>query len=359
MKVLFEVFEKLAKDKWSGEVQVSSSQGNAFVVLRKGEFVYAYRPFDRSIERFQKIDWIDIPAEARIEKSKTWEDVIRILLLANETRRERLIQYLKTERFELFFRIFFWTNVELFPRNFDVDDETPELSFYTPKSMIKLLSEARMRLEEWPKIQKRISSSKRIFVSRLAVGKQTGTHKKPDVIDQALLDFDPKLENADALSLFSEGDQQILSLCDGRHSVQDIVRQSADGEYLVLRRLIELWDKDLIAPKELADDAGLHFYSKPRKMSPWRESFQIFVLMLGLAALFSSFHPWSATRHWNDAQLSPLRSALEVYRAREGVYPSRLQSLADEAWIQSRFWDEVEYELISPRAYFLRLRERP
>lgn len=353
MKVLFEVFQKLAEERWTGEVQVSASQGNAFVVIYEGQFLYSYRPFDRAVERFQKIEWMRLPEDVRMEKCNSWEDVLKLLMRANQNHSDKLVRYLKTDRLELFFRIFFWTNVEIFPRAFSFDPNlSPELNFYGPKELSKILKEAKHRLEEWPKIQRRIGSSKRLFISRIPT-RNTGAQKRPDSIDKALKAFDPKLAVLDEVGPYSEEQMQILQLCDGRNSVQDIIRQSPDGEFLILRRLIELWDRELIVPKE-GESALDPLGTRPRFF--WFESFQLLCMILVISSLFAFNFPWDYSLQRNNAQLEKLQSALELFRAQQGVYPTSVEEIKRAGFVSSNAWSQIEYRLTSPKSYELKYR---
>ncbi len=186
MSSLLEVLKQFESEKWSGEITVTSSQGNCELLIYQGALLWAHRPLDRAIERISKFNWIQLPPEASLRGVRTWEDFVRLLLHSNHDSYQQLVRFLKTDRFEIFFRMFFWSNVEMTPRPFAVSPpDQAELGFYAPRGLNTLLKEARRRIDEWPKIQKQIGSSKRIFVCTVEIPAENNAPL--DAIDEAFI----------------------------------------------------------------------------------------------------------------------------------------------------------------------------
>gem|GEM_PF-4110825 len=356
MKDLLDFFNKLEQDQWSGEVQVTASEGHAFIIIYRGKFLYAYRPFDRALERIENLGWAQIPPQEAVQSLNTWDVFLNTILNLNQENYDRLIRYFKTDRFELFFRIFFWTNIELFPRNFDIElTQHPEFNIYSPKDLKKLVREAQTRTKEWPKIQNRIGSSKRIFISNVPLAESSARAVfNRDAIDKAILEFEEQSgakTTSQEVGIYSEEQLDLLRLCDGRNSVQDIIRLSPDGEFLVLRRLIELWDRGLIIPK---DD-----YSKveAKTSDKGSHSFRSLSLLTAvMAGLFYLIHFSSVSQPKQSYVPSYLTQALELYRNVEGRYPVTLSELQQIGVLKNEDLNLYDYELINLKLYSLHLK---
>jgi hypothetical protein len=351
MSELADYFLKLEKDAWSGEVQVTASEGNAFIVLEFGRLAYAYRPLDRAAERLSRIKEFKLPPENVTTSARSWEEFLKYLFSINLQSMEPLTHFLKTDRLELFFRIFFWTNVELraTPLSMDIAS-SPTLSFYSKRDLSKLIQEAETRLQEWPLIQKKIGSSRRIFVSRVARSEtRQGKGLNRDAIDSAITQF----EGAGLVSgpqPFTEDQMDLLNLCNGSNSVQEIVRLSIDGEFLTLRRLIDLWDRGLIAPKE---EEGLLQVGDIPLLSGWHD-WKASILVISIFAI-TIFGFKAGVLPERSAQVTrPLLTAIELYRAEKGRYPVSLEELTRAGLIQGLDPLRYDYQLINLSEYQIR-----
>lgn len=354
MSELGDYFLKLEQEKWSGEVQVSSSEGNAFVILDRGQFIYAHRPIDRAVDRLSKLKSLKLPPAEIISSSHTWEDFVKHLLSLNIQDADKLTQFLKSDRLELFFRMFFWRNVELTARAFDVNSSSsPTLSFYSKRELQKLVNEALSRIEEWPLIQKRIGSGRRIFVSRVARS-DPRAHRwsARDAIDSAISEFEGGTQSS-PLKDFSESQSDILNLCNGANSVQEIVRLSADGEFLTLRRMIDLWDKGLIAPKE---EEGSASTQDIKILRSWNDA-KATLVSISLLCLTLFFFKFAVLPRAAPQVSAELLSALEIYRAEKGRYPVSLQELQATGLFSSQKTAILEYQLIHLTQYQIRVKK--
>lgn len=349
MNSLYDFFTKVEHSRWSGEVQVMASEGKATVIIQEGQFLYAYRPFDRALERLQKWEDFNTPPEEVLESCRSWEDFVKAINLANSKNLDTLVKHLKTERLELFFRIFFWSNIELLPNSADIKlENSPELSFYTPKRLSNLLQEAQTREEEWPRIQERIKSSKRVFMSTIPLSETSETGSSRDPIDEALAGAE--LEDPPNYSL---EEMEIIRLCNGRNRIQDIVHQSIDGEFLVLRRIIDLWDRGVILPKD--EEASVK-HTTDQRPALSRHDFKVaFLSLLFLGAIYAFYATQSPPTPTQQAGIYELNEALEVYWAENARYPATLGELESLGTLSSFELIETRYRysLINNRRYRL------
>ncbi len=361
MKVLIDFFSKLEKESWSGEVDVTSSQGHATIVIKEGQFLMAHRPLDRIIERFEKIPWMKMPPRERLQHFKSWEGLLSEVIASNQESYLRMIQHVKLDRLELFYRIFFWTNVEMTPRAYDVQMPDPTTyGFLSLKRISNLLKEAKRRLEEWPKIQEKIGSSRRIFISQVQLPPQS--LKEMDEIDRSIEEFKDKTTSGLSLrSLpYTLEQMEILKLCDGRNSVQDIIRASVDGEFLTLRRMVDLWRSGAIRPKddEIADTAFKVSWPMFRfRDFIWATS--IAGIAFSLALLTKNSVPQTVDRP-HAWEVTQMHQALNLYRKSHGSYPLSLTEVAKSKVVTSPMrWDVFRYALIQPQIYELREKSGP
>jgi hypothetical protein len=343
------LLSKLESEKWSGEVEVTSTEGSAVILIHQGYFLWAHRSLDRSIERFSRIGWIELPPDGVLKSSRTWEELVRALVRSNQAEYHRLVRYLKTERLEIFYRIFFWSNVEIKTRSFLFELPDPvEFGFYTRKRIANQIKEAEKRIQEWPRFQKLIGSSKRIFLRQIEV--PTSEEKSADAIDQALGE-DEVSEVLLGGQSYTPEEMELIRLCDGTHNVQDLIRISSFGEFLTIRRVIHLWDLGAIAPK----DEEATVYRRAKSKSVWSLKaalFAAFFLALITSACFVGVRlQMKATPLF--APPTALQQRLEIFRRHEGRYPLNLQELSVEHPLDSVYLNQFQYKLLHPLHYEL------
>lgn len=358
MSTMFQFYERLEKENWSGEVEVTSSQGNAIILIREGKLLYAHRPLQRAIERFEAIHWIQLPPPEALGGTKTWEEFIVRLTKVNQDKYQRLSRYLKTDRLELFFRTFFWENIELFPRPYEVPPLDPlHFSFYTPRNLSKLIKESQHRIAEWPLIQKKVGSSKRVFITLISLPSTTPTEKpaEVDAVDEALIDFGGEFpDNFEESRLPYPPEQiELIKLCDGRNTVEDVIRLSQDGEYLTLRRLIDLWENGVIYPRDLQDQV---FNKKTPQLFKWSQIPNLIFLSGVMGLLFAGFSYLSPPPSGSAVVSQSVVQSIEIYRHQNGRYPITLLELVKEGRITPQSFQQHDYKLVNPFEYELRIK---
>lgn len=349
MQNLSSYFRELEEKSFSGEVEVSSSQGNAIFTFHQGRLILAHRPLGRSLERWQKIPWLKAPALEILTMVKTWEELVSRLLDQNPHQYSRVVQMLKTERSEVFFRAFFWSNIDVNARAYEVAMLDPvRFAFYAPKSLGSLLTEVKKRLKEWPNLQNRIGSSKQVFVSQVSITREIPAM---DAIDESLLRFEQEQGQGTELFVkdvpYSVAEMEVISLCNGQNTVQDIVRLSTDGEFLTVRRLVNLWDRNLVRPKDQEDSVSFRHHIPTPHMTLAQSllySTWALVMILWLVAV----KPPSPQFPLN---LQPTQSAIEIHRMVHGRYPLTLGEVGQTD-------AGMEYSLIHSQEYLLKRVDR-
>lgn len=343
MKKIFRFFEELAEQKWSGFIEARASEGLAYICLRKGRFLYAYRPLDRSIERLEKISSMKLPPLNAISPNEGWSDFIEICLKLNPDQTQKLMRYFEIDRFEVFFRIFFWTNLELVPQAQEPNEsEDSEISYFHPTKIESLLKEAQHRDQEWQSIQRRIESSKRIFVLNSKISNEQ--FAAPDIIDLAL-----QSDSSEAsFSPEEEMERDLLQLCNGKNSVEDLIRNSYQGEFLVLRQLVDLWNRGLIEPIDQRARSG---QSSLRPAKYFRDALIVSSVLIVFGAilnLVTLYHPLHRKFYQIPNELS---QTLELYRAEFDRYPTQLRELNEAKYFFIPMGQSWPYQWESPTRY--------
>lgn len=342
MSSVFDLFDTLNDEKFSGEVEVTASQGHAIILMKDGKFVWAHRTLDRAFERFQKVSWLQMPSSAEIGNTKTWRDFVIALLEANPDNYNRLIRLLKMDRFEVFYRLFFWSNLEMIQRSVDVESllSPPQLSFYSIREFDPLVAEARKRVTDWPEMKTRMGSSRRIFMSQvepssLKVEFETSDEPSPSINMNTDLPQVP----------FTSEEIEVLRHCDGRNTVQDLVRTLPDGEFLIVKRLLDLWKKGAVRPKD-DEESVVSIHARSNDIGP-RDliacgslAFLVSLFFYLMAQLFPPTPP--------SAVHPEISQALTIYRRTEGHYPANLSEIPRRIYFYRTSLKNFDYFLNDP-----------
>lgn len=344
MKKLFNFFEELAEQKWSGLIEARATEGLAYICLRNGRFLYAYRPIDRSIERLEKLSSITLPPLNAISSHHEWIAFIEICLKLNPNETQRLMRYFEVDRFEVFFRIFFWTNLELVPQaQKSNESEDSKISYFHSTKIESLLKEARQRDREWHSIQERIGSSKRIFV--LSSKNSNDQVAAPDIIDLAL----QSKSDETSFSPEEEMESELLRLCNGKNTVEDLIRSSYQGEFLVLRQLVELWDRGLIQPLDQRARKEERSLRPMRYLHDAMIALSVLIVFGAMLHLFSIYNPlYREASHQIPSELS---QTLELYRSEFGQYPTQLREFNETRNFFLLRGQSFPYQWESPSRY--------
>jgi hypothetical protein len=342
---VFDLFERLRRESFSGEVEVTSSQGHAIILLKEGKFVWAHRTIDRAFERFQKVSWLQMPSAAQVASGRSWGDFVVALLEANPDSYNRIVRLLKMDRLEVFFRIFFWSNLEMIQRTVDVHTllVPPELSFYSVREFEPLLIEARKRVADWPDMKIRMGSSRRIFMSQVEPSSLKIDYDAA-VDEPSIAPASP--DNGQLPQVpFSSEEIEMLRHCDGRNTVQDLVRTLPEGEFLIVRRLLDLWRKGAVRPKD-DEESVVSIHARADDISP-RDiigaSAVAFLVSLGflLAGHIFIAPPPAAVPH-------EIQQALVIYRRTEGHYPATLTEIPSRVFLTRNTLKKFDYTLADP-----------
>jgi hypothetical protein len=148
---------------------------------------------------------------------------------------------------------------------------------------------------------------------------------------------------------YSPEEIELLRLCDGTTNVQEMIRKSLDGEYLVLRRLMNLWTKGAIRPKDeerLEKEEGVHRLSLGGL--DWLNGIWVIIWVAALGIILSVLEGLSP-----PVMIVPttLTQAVEVFRHKQGHYPLSLEELASEPALHGLPIRQYDYTLVRSDEY--------
>ena len=280
-----------------------------------------------------------------LEKQRnSYEYLGQILVREGLINRENLERAILAQIYETFYDILQWRKgtYRFIPQKVTVDHGlSPMLSLQS------ILLDVLRMIDEWPDIEKTISSFSVVF--RPAAEKIPG-----DLDDEELL---------------------VYNLVDGTNTVREIVDQSLMGRFTACKVLAGLFDRGCIAPAS----AGPSRKKAPRGPS-YRQAVRA-ASCLGLAAVLAALlflptgfpgtalpllDPAAQGRQYFDGFLTTsisrkLETALEMYRFQKGTYPGDVAELAaagilDGDDVQSCADRSISYSL-QGRSYTITVRD--
>ncbi len=340
MKQILDFFEQARRDLWSGRVILISTQGSASIEVSEGQVIYAHRAIDRSLQRWKRYPWLNVQMPDSWMPG-SWPELMLELLKTNPDQQLRLQKLFLVDRREVFLRCFFWSNIEIRKQDDRVFLPDPDqLPFYTPMELGELIEEAKRRLQAWPALKSQMGSSKRVFVSSIQ------NSNLPDLIEESL--SEAKVQGNPLP--FSVDELELLRLCDGHHSVLDLVQMLPYGEYLTIEMILSLQERGALRSKERLAEEGSVVHTLALSVNDVLNAvvttLSALVLTIGLHFVFSQ-------KITAPCDSRAVQQALEIYRSRFQYYPLTLNELPKSLAIPA---DLFSYSLMNPVTYELSCR---
>ncbi len=259
---------------------------------------------------------------------------------------------------QIIYRLFRWTEGDY---NFKQQDSVDyDREHFTPIKVETILMEGMRMLDEWPIIEKRISSKEMVFIKKkidvelfTAEIPKTKTEENKKTADSAddLSSIFADIENeaaveASAIKLNPE-EEKVYELVDGVNTVRDIIEKSRINEFDTCKALFDMMERDLIEEYreeeivEEKEDAS-KLAKKGKSLSAISGIIVFVIALIAMASLVTSWNnPFSfyktASRYMpvaEDIKLSISRNrlekinfALQVYFFNFRKYPSDLSYL--------------------------------
>jgi hypothetical protein len=293
-------------------------------------------------------------------QSSTLQRLGHILIKSAVITEEQLADSLRAQALQIVYRLFRWRegnySVQLV-ENLDYDER-----HFTPISAETILMEGARMIDEWPIIERKITSSEMVF-QKTEAALQTDHNVEP--IDQNEIDFDFGFDDdevaevaaitpkSDELSLSSD-DLEILLLVDGVSTVEELNDRTSLSDFDTYRVLADLLTRNLIAEVrvDVAEVATSQQSQVGQTASRW-----LLNLILASAALISlvtlQSNPWSPWKVTGEdltseelrgyaahAELERLEQAVKVFYLDTGGFPETLAALAESGYLDAA--DQVD-----------------
>lgn len=282
---------------------------------------------------------------------------------------------------ETVYKLFHWKSgtYEFAPGAVEWDAET-----VTPLRAESVLMEGFRRVDEWPMIRRRITSTAMTF-ERLRPIEGTTSDGGDDEVDAAFDAFGDgppkkaKKREEETFGSVGANERRVYELAEPGRTVERIVDLSRLGEFETCKALANLANAGLLkalAPSRRASAAvGAYATGWPARL---RAGAARVLATAAIAAVLAGIAIWVDERGlaWGEArgttvrdngakrylaryQLARLEGALEIYRLERGAYPERLRELVDAGIAAPRDlrwpWSQEYHYRRSPEGRFVLL----
>jgi hypothetical protein len=286
--------------------------------------------------------------EKAIETQKqTLQRLGHVLVQMGFITQQELRRSLQTQMKETVYRLFRWKEGSY---HFSAEPVAFDKDMYQPLAAEFLLMEGVRMIDEWPIIEKRITSFDMVFAKvpgrEPAAGKssEAGGEEWDDIM--SIVDEGSGEERdrpSSGGSKLSSQEQAIYQVVDGEKTVQDIIDVGKIGEFETCKVLYSFLSVGLIREVQEAMPAA------PVKSGPRRAFLplvDVAVVALAAAAVLAAllFNPWSyfslnysvqlsreeIGRLKDDVKVERLRHALDVFYLEKQAYPLALEKLSED-----------------------------
>jgi hypothetical protein len=357
---LAEIFQLIGLQKKTGVLTVKGGDESQVVTVsfEKGMVAFAdeYQRGEKErlgslLLRADLISAEDLERAVQTQK-ETLQRLGHVLVQMNFISQKNLSQALQSQVKETVYRLFRLKEGSFL---FSTESIAYDKDMYKPIAAEFLLMEGVRMIDEWPIIERKITSSQMVFQKTKAA---LQAYHSVESIDQNDIEFDFSFDadmNAEAsaaspqneeLSLSSD-DLEILQLVDGVSTVERLNDRTILSDFDTYRVLADLLTRNLIdevqvnVPKAVASKRS----HAGRTASRW-----LLNLILACTAVISlgtlQDNPWTPWRMGGEvaaseelrgysthARLERLEQAITVYFLDAGLFPENLSSLAESGYI--------------------------
>ncbi len=360
---LAEIFQLIGLQKKTGVLTVRGGTGGQVVTVSfdKGMLTFADEHQRSETERLgsillrsQLVTREDLSRAVATQK-ETLQKLGHVLIRMGFITRQELQQSLQTQVRETVYRLFRWKEGSY---HFSPEPISYDKEMYQPISAEFLLMEGVRMIDEWPIIEKKITSFDLIFEK--VPGKTPAGRKAPaavaggedwddlmSIVDEGEGDAGGGKPGAGGKSGLSAREQAIYGLVDGERSVQDLIDVGKSGEFETCKILYGFLSVGLIRQVQEAVPQRPARGSRDRRQLPLTGV----VVVTGFAALLFAallFNPWSffamsyhaQQSRWevgalrDDLKIERLRHALQVFFLEKQTYPYALEKLVEDGLLR-------------------------
>jgi hypothetical protein len=382
-----EILQLIGQQAKSGVLHLESRDDLIHIAISDGSVVRAESSGRKARERLGtmfvragllKPEELEYALEGQKRTLRRLGDVLVSMQLVS---RDDLREMTALQTTETIYRLFHWKSgtYEFEPGDVEWDRET-----VTPLRAESVLMEGFRRVDEWPLIRRKITSTAMTFERLRALEPERSAESREPDDDAGLEAFDEpgeKRERKGEFASLGRNERRCHALAEPGRTVERIVDLSRLGEFETCKALLALVNLGYLKPLPPANRAAaaVGAYAQDWQARIRRGVARVFATV-AVAAALAGIAYWadgrglalgaeggaalrdnSAQRFLARYQLERLRGALEVYRLERGEYPDALDRLVEEGlasprdlrypWSQRyhyRRWPEGRFVLLPP-----------
>jgi hypothetical protein len=342
---LADIFQLIGIQRKTGILTLKNSQETVSVTFHHGMVVGADSVPKKLEDRIGKVlvktglITQDKLKEALDLQQKTLQKIGFILVDQNYISRDQLKEALQIQVTQMIYRLFRWTNGEYyFDQKARVDPEAAES--IPPVSAESILMEGIHMIDEWPVIEKRISSTNLVFKPMIPAE------------DLELNDQDGEERPVSDKIRLSREEYAVYLLVNGQSTVAEVVEGSKLGEFHTCKAIYDLLERKIIEPAAANARASLQPTISIRAQKegidlvrfafPLLAAVVLVAVILGirdplkvpLSSFFEAKDEADLKARLNDTRLNQLDSSIMMYFYVHGSLPGRLEELVESNYLR-------------------------
>jgi hypothetical protein len=362
-----EILQLIGQQAKSGVLHLESRDDDIHIAISDGSVVRAESAGRKTRERLgAMLVRADVITREELEyaldvQKRTLKRLGDVLVELSLVSKEALREMTALQTTETIYRLFHWKSGTY---EFEAGDVEWDADGVTPLRAESVLMEGFRRVDEWPLVRRRVSSTAMTFVRVKALEPErreraAARGRKADDVDAAFDGFDagePEPRRGEFASL-GANERRVYALAEPERTVEKIVDLSRLGEFETCKALANLVNLGVLEANAPASRAAAAVGAYAQDWHARVKAGVARVLAtIAIAAALAGIAYWvdekglawgephggatlrdnSAQRFLARYQLERLRGALEVYRLERGEYPDRLGALVDAELVSSR-----------------------
>ena len=270
----------------------------------------------------------------------------KILIEQKSISAEELHEALRVQVTQIVHHLFRWKDGEYHFSQEETIDYDRE--YFTPIAAENILMEGARMIDEWPIIERRITTFQMILKRKAGSGPGD---RGPISVYETDIDFglieDPDSKGDDERVRLSKEEAAIYRLVDGRSTVQDIIDRTQIGEFETCRILYELLSRELLEEGlgSLAPAAAAPL--PPQRTAALRAALVLMPVLALVSAYFCLHSPLSPTGmrghdpfgvdrirvHLSQARVGRIDKAVRLYHMDRQSFPVSMEQLVQQGFL--------------------------
>lgn len=341
-----DIFQLISLQKKTGVLTLKSEKDVVTISFLNGDIVSADSLHKRVEDRLgnvlvktARISREDLGRALDLQK-QSLQRLGHILVKENFMTKEELQDALRQQVELIIYRLFRWRDGDY---SFAAEEKIDyDAEFFVPIGTDSLLMDGVRMLDEWPLIERKITSFDLVFRKQGDAAVEVQDSERSGVLDLAG-------EKAAGIAKLSPLEGKVFELCNGIFTVQEIVDRSTSSEFDTCKALFDLWNRGLIEESEAAkaEVARQAEEEQETRRERVRGALKLVSLaMFGYLALGASMSLLNPVNRWAFGQspdaraiardrgrLRRIETSVRAYAESRGSLPASLDVLVSDDWL--------------------------